>query len=144
MNTQAWLKVSLADNLFKQFEPRLWVIKYWASHGSKLTLLIFLMLYVPVNNFSVISGQLFLGLTSTKQWIKYLAQGHSDSASSEARTSNLSIPSPTPYQLTGPPHSVIFLKVFFFKFNFKKSADDKKTCSYPECKVNKKYQPYSV
>ena len=31
--------------------------------------LIDLILYVPVNNFSVMSGQVFLGLTSTKQGI---------------------------------------------------------------------------
>ena len=35
-----------------------------------------LILYVPVNTFSVMSGQVFLGLTSTKQRIKCLAQGH--------------------------------------------------------------------
>ena len=37
-----------------------------------------LMLYVPVNNFSVKSGRLsiFLGLTNTKQRLKCLAQGH--------------------------------------------------------------------
>ena len=33
-------------------------------------------LYVPVNNFSVILGGVFLGWTSTKQRIKCLAQGH--------------------------------------------------------------------
>ena len=36
-----------------------------------------LILYIPVNNFSVMSGWVFLGLTSTKQRIKCLAQGHS-------------------------------------------------------------------
>ena len=36
-----------------------------------------LILYVPVNNLnSVMSGWVFLGLTSTKQRIKCLAQGH--------------------------------------------------------------------
>ena len=36
-----------------------------------------LILYVPVNNLnSVMSEQVFLGLTSTKQRIKCLAQGH--------------------------------------------------------------------
>ena len=38
--------------------------------------LFFLILYVPVSNFSIISGWVFLGLTSTKQRIKCLAQGH--------------------------------------------------------------------
>ena len=46
------------------------------------------------------SGRVVLGRTSTKQWIKCLAQGHSsDSASGEARTSNPSIPSLTLYKL---------------------------------------------
>ena len=34
------------------------------------------ILYVPVNNFTVISGQVFLGWTSTKQGKMCLAQGH--------------------------------------------------------------------
>ena len=35
-----------------------------------------LMCYVPVNNFSVISGQVFLDLTSNKKGLMRLAQGH--------------------------------------------------------------------
>ena len=35
-----------------------------------------LILYSPVNNFSIMPGRVFLGLTSTKQRIKCLAQGH--------------------------------------------------------------------
>ena len=35
-----------------------------------------LILYVPVNSFSVMTGSVFLGLISTKQRIKCLAQGH--------------------------------------------------------------------
>ena len=35
-----------------------------------------LILYVPVNSFSVMSGRFFLGRTSTKQGIMCLAQGH--------------------------------------------------------------------
>ena len=35
-----------------------------------------LILYVPVNSFSVMSGRVVLGLTSAKQRIKCLAQGH--------------------------------------------------------------------
>ena len=38
--------------------------------------LIDLILNIPVNNISVMSGQVFLGLTSTKQRIKCLAHGH--------------------------------------------------------------------
>ena len=58
----------------------------WASAGMIQSLgsmnrqfhwfLFVLILYIPVNNFSVMSGRVFLGGTSTKQWIKCLAQGH--------------------------------------------------------------------
>ena len=41
-------------------------------------ILLDLILYIPVNNFSVILGRLFLGLTSTKQGFKFLAQGHNE------------------------------------------------------------------
>ena len=34
------------------------------------------ILYIPVNNFSVMDGGVFQGLTSTKQRIKCLAQVH--------------------------------------------------------------------
>ena len=74
------------------------------------TIFIFvLMLYVIVNNFSVMSGRfpVFLGWTSTKQRIKGLAQTHkhSESAGSESRTSNPSLPSLMLYQLS---HCVLF------------------------------------
>ena len=35
-----------------------------------------LILYAPVNNFSAISGRVFLGRTSTKQGLMCLTQGH--------------------------------------------------------------------
>ena len=35
-----------------------------------------LILYVPANNFSVMSGCVFLDLTSSKQGLMCLAQGH--------------------------------------------------------------------
>ena len=35
-----------------------------------------LILYIPVKNFSVMSGQIFLGRSSTKQSIKCLSQRH--------------------------------------------------------------------
>ena len=35
-----------------------------------------LILYIPVNNLSVMSGRVFLGLTSTKLGLMCLAQGH--------------------------------------------------------------------
>ena len=35
-----------------------------------------LILYIPVNNLSVMSGWVFLGLTSTKLGLMCLAQGH--------------------------------------------------------------------
>ena len=40
------------------------------------TCLVWFDFYAPVNIFSVMSGWVFLGLTSTKQRVKYLAQGH--------------------------------------------------------------------
>ena len=42
---------------------------------SNLILISDMILYVPVNIFSVTSGLVFLGLTSTKHRIKCLAQG---------------------------------------------------------------------
>ena len=39
-------------------------------------LLFCLILYVPVNSFSVVSGWVFLGWTSTKLGLMCLAQGH--------------------------------------------------------------------
>ena len=41
-----------------------------------LSVLFDLILYVPVNNLSVMSGWVFLGCTSTKQGLICLAQGH--------------------------------------------------------------------
>ena len=60
-------------------------------------LLFVLMLYIPVNNLSVILGHflVFLGWTSTKQCIKWFAQRTKHIVSSESRTSNPSIPSLT-------------------------------------------------
>ena len=40
------------------------------------TRLFCLILYIPVNNLSVISGRVFLGSASTKQGLMCLAQGH--------------------------------------------------------------------
>ena len=47
-------------------------------HVQLAMALIVLMLYVPINNFSVMLGQflVFLGWTITKQRVKCLAQGH--------------------------------------------------------------------
>ena len=45
--------------------------------GTLIVLFLFgLILYVPVINFSVRLGQVFLGRTSTKKGIKCFAQGH--------------------------------------------------------------------
>ena len=52
-----------------------------------------LILYVPVNNFSVMWGHVFLGWTSTKQELTCLAQTTQCSDAGEARTRNLSISS---------------------------------------------------
>ena len=53
--------------------------QYTKGYTSPLTLYELLggydlILYMPVNNFSVMSGRVFLGLASTKQSIKFLAQ----------------------------------------------------------------------
>ena len=61
-----------------------------------------LMLYIQMNNFSVMAAlfPIFLGLTCTKQQMKCLAQGHNTvtpAAVSESRTSNHSIPILTLY-----------------------------------------------
>ena len=53
------------------YEPAKWYTK----HNIRPCLFV-LILYVQVNNFSVMSTSLFLGLTSTKQRIECLAQGH--------------------------------------------------------------------
>ena len=47
--------------------------------NKKYSFIFFLFFYVPVNNFSVMSGQVFLDWTRTKQRIKCLAQGGSSS-----------------------------------------------------------------
>ena len=44
--------------------------------GQRLNNLFDSILYIPVNNLSVTSGQVFLGWTSTKQLLMCLAQGH--------------------------------------------------------------------
>ena len=55
-----------------------------------------LILYIPVNNFSVILGQVFLGWTSTKQEIISFSRKQR-SASREARIHNPSISSQALY-----------------------------------------------
>ena len=66
--------------------------------------LFYLMHYIPVNNCSVMSERVFLGWTSTKQWIRNVSRTHhSDSVGGEARTSNPSIPRLT--LQTEPLHS---------------------------------------
>ena len=61
-----------------------------------------LILYVPVNNFSVMSGQVFLALTSTKQRIKCLAQGHN-------AVPPVRLEPTTPQSWVKPPHSSLHL-----------------------------------
>ena len=67
------------------------------KHFVSSSLCFLLMPYVPVNNFSVMSGQypVFLGWTSTKQQIKCHVQGHNT-----VTTRKSLIPSPTLYQLS--------------------------------------------
>ena len=50
---------------------------YFQISAFRQTVILFdLILYVTVNNFSVMSGRVFLGCTSTKQGLMCLAQGH--------------------------------------------------------------------
>ena len=57
-----------------------------------------LVLYVPVNNFSVMSGRVFLGLASTKQArINVSCTRTQRSDAGEARTRNLSVSSQALY-----------------------------------------------
>ena len=71
---------------------------YYVEHGKLHVHLLFVWFdYVLVNKFSVMSGQVFLGWTSTKQRIKCLAQGHNTVM---ARTSNPKITSLTLNQLS--------------------------------------------
>ena len=63
--------------------------------------LFYLILYIPANIFSVMSGWVFLGLTSTKQRTKCLAQGHNavppvslQSATSRSRVKHSTIEPP--------------------------------------------------
>ena len=64
-----WIQISWSDQDLHCFP--LWL-------KIKLEYLFDLILYIPVNNFSVIcmSGQVFLSWTSTKQGLMCLAQGH--------------------------------------------------------------------
>ena len=81
--------------------------------GNELTLfcLFALRFYIPVNYFSVMSGwfPVFLGLTSAKQQIKLLAQGHNTVPSAEAPTHNPSISSQSLYHWAIPlnPFNII-------------------------------------
>ena len=57
----------------------------------------------------VMSGWVFLGLTSTKQWIKCLAQGHNTVTplAASLKLTILSIPNPTLYQLSHCPSLIM-------------------------------------
>ena len=58
----------IVDFINQQFESKI--------NAQLGMFLIDFILYIPVNHFSVMSGLVFLGLTSTKQRIKCLAQGY--------------------------------------------------------------------
>ena len=65
------------------------------------------ILYVPVNNFSAMSGWVFLGWTSTKQRIKCLAHGHNtvplvrlEHANPGLKSNTLPLSHPAPSYLT--------------------------------------------
>ena len=57
-------------------ERRLSYVSIATSELRVKMVLFDLFLYVPVNNFSVMSGMVFLGGTGTKQCLMCLAQGH--------------------------------------------------------------------
>ena len=62
-----------------------------------------LILYVPVNIFSVILGWVFLGWTSTKQGLMCLTQGHN--AVTPVRLEPATPPAQVKHSTTGPLHS---------------------------------------
>ena len=70
-------------------------VRLWCHCWNVIFFFCVMILYDPVNNFSVMSGWVFMGWTSTKQWIKCLV-----SASSLTWTSNPPIPSLTLYWLS--------------------------------------------
>ena len=71
-------------------------------HTCFLFCLFDLILYVPVNNLSDMSGRVFLGLTSTKQGLMYLAHGHK--AVTPVRQEPAALPSEVKHSTTEPSH----------------------------------------
>ena len=65
--------------------------------------LIDLILYVPVNNLSVMLGWVFLGLTSTKQGLMCLAQGQN--AVTPVRLEPSALRSRIKHSISDPLHS---------------------------------------
>ena len=61
------------------------IIIAFYDEGAGLAAHVCSILNIPVNNISVMSGCVFLGETSTKQWIKCLAQGHNTATPSAVR-----------------------------------------------------------
>ena len=77
----------------KIYVPKSYVLAhhlYFNIFTFKLQCLFDLVLYVPVNNFSVTSGRVFLGWTSTQLGLMWLAQGHNQWCA-EAWTHNPSV-----------------------------------------------------
>ena len=86
-------------------------------------------LYIPIVNFSVMSGRVFLGWTSTKQRIKCLAQGHNIVTPPRVRLKPATLPSPVWHSTnwatalrTYMDKSWNCLKSWFFKFQILKLA----------------------
>ena len=74
--------------LYLMFQPKYrlkghWFEPQWRHCVVSLFCLFDLILYVPVSNFSVMSGRVFLGWNSTKQGFMCLAQGHKCSDAGE-------------------------------------------------------------
>ena len=71
-----------------------------------------LILYVPVNNLSVMMGQVFLGGNSTKLELMCLAQGHS--AVTPVRLKPAALQSGVKYSTTALPYVLVKKLIFTF------------------------------
>ena len=80
--SKVWIQIRLGVLLGLIWIQTAWeslkqAIKLATSRDKVMFFFLFdLILYVPVNNLSVTSGRVFLGLTSTKLGLICLAQGH--------------------------------------------------------------------
>ena len=85
----------------------IWVYAVCQCTLSQISSLFDLILYAPVNNLSVKSGQVFLGWTSTKLGLMCLAKGHN--AVMPVRLKPAALRSQVKHSTTEPLHSHRFL-----------------------------------